>query len=98
MPPISPTPDGIRLTIQVQPRAAATDLAGLHGDALKIRVSAPPVDGAANEALVRFLADVLGVPRSAVTIAHGLSGRRKIVSVTGVGVAEAARRLQVGGG
>jgi uncharacterized protein YggU (UPF0235/DUF167 family) len=54
---------GIRLTIYVQPRASRTELDGRHGDALKIRLAAAPVDGAANEALVRFLADTLARPR-----------------------------------
>jgi uncharacterized protein (TIGR00251 family) len=77
----------------VQPRASRTELAGQHGDALKVRVAAPPVDGAANDALVRFLADVLGVARSAVSIEAGGTGRAKIVRVAGVGPADAARRL-----
>jgi hypothetical protein len=80
----------------VQPRASSTAVAGRHGDALKIRLAAPPVDGAANDALIRFLADRLGVARSAVTIAHGQSGRRKTVLVAGLGTAEATARLEVG--
>jgi len=87
-----------RLTIQVQPRASRTEVVGLHGDAIKIRVAAPPVDGAANEALVRFLAERLGVPRSAVTITAGHGSRRKVVSVEGITAPEAAQRLQVGSG
>ncbi len=86
MPPISPTATGIRLTIQVQPRASRTELAGRHGDALKVRLQAPPVDGAANEALVRFLCESLGVGRSAVRIVSGQGGRRK--TVTGEGISE----------
>jgi uncharacterized protein (TIGR00251 family) len=85
-----------RLTIQVQPRASRTEVVGRHGDAIKIRVAAPPVEGAANEALVRFLAERLGVPRSAVTIAAGHGSRRKLVDVEGITAAEAAQRLQVG--
>ena len=53
---ISETKTGVRLAIQVQPRASRTELAGIHGDALRIRLAAPPVDGAANEELIRFLA------------------------------------------
>ena len=88
----------IRLTIQVQPRASRTEVVGPHGDAIKIRVAAPPVDGAANEALVEFLAERLGVARSAVTISAGHGSRRKVVTVEGITAAEAAQRLHVGSG
>ena len=81
------------LDIHVQPRAARTEIVGPHGDAIKIRVAAPPVDGAANQALVRFIAERLGVPRSAVSLSSGASGRRKRVVVEGLDVAEARRRL-----
>lgn len=96
MPPISPIPDGIRLTLHVQPRASRTEIAGCHGDALKIRLAAPPVDGAANAALIAFLAERLGVPRSAITIRHGESGRRKTVEITGLTAARAEGLLELG--
>ena len=89
--------DGVRLTLHVQPRASRTELAGRHGDALKVRIAAPPVDGAANAELVRFLAELLGVAKSAVEIVSGESGRRKVVAVHGVGL-EAARRVLGGEG
>lgn len=95
MPPITATLTGIRLTIQVQPRASRTELAGRHGDALKVRIQAAPVDGAANEALVRFLSEALGVPRAAVHISAGQGGRRKTVVVKGLTAAQAARRLEL---
>lgn len=79
--------------MRVQPRASRTELAGLHGDALKIRIAAPPVDGAANEALVRFLAERLEVPRSAVSLEAGAAGRSKVVAVAGLAIEAAARRL-----
>jgi uncharacterized protein (TIGR00251 family) len=82
-----------RLTVWVQPRASRTEVTGMHGDAVKIRLAAPPVDGAANEELIRFLADKLGVPRSAVTLAAGQSGRRKIVEVEGIDRATLEKRL-----
>jgi uncharacterized protein (TIGR00251 family) len=88
---------GIRLAVHVQPRASRTAIDGQHGNALKIRVAAPPVDGAANEALVRFLAEVLDRPRSAVQLTAGAGSRRKTVEVTGIGAIEAARRLGLGG-
>jgi len=73
----------ITLTLHIQPGAKKTEFAGLHGDALKIRLAAPPVDGKANEALVRFLADVLDLPKSAVTLKSGQTSRRKVLEVTG---------------
>jgi len=81
--------------VHVVPRARTTDVAGRHGDALKIRLAAPPVDGAANEELVRFLAERLAVPRSAVTIAAGHTGRRKTVKIAGVETADVLRTLDV---
>jgi uncharacterized protein (TIGR00251 family) len=84
---------GTRLAVHVQPRAARTGLAGLHGDALKVRLAAPPVDGAANEALLRFLAEALDVPRADVTLAAGATGRRKSVLVANLPPAVVARRL-----
>jgi uncharacterized protein (TIGR00251 family) len=57
---------------------------GHHGDAIKIKLAAPPVDGAANEELVRFLAERLGVPRGAVQIVAGLTARRKVLQIDGV--------------
>jgi uncharacterized protein (TIGR00251 family) len=68
-------------------------VAGLHGDAIRVRLTAPPVEGAANEALVRFLADRLDVSRSALTLVAGKAGRSKTVEVAGVGPEEARRRL-----
>jgi len=82
------------LVVHVVARARTTDVAGRHGDALKIRLAAPPVDGAANDELVRFLAERLAVPRSAVTIATGHTGRRKTVRVTGIETAAALRALE----
>jgi uncharacterized protein (TIGR00251 family) len=79
--------------VRVQPRASRTELAGRYGDALKIRLAAPPVDGAANEALVRFLAERLKVPRSSVALMAGAGARAKVLAVTGIGLEEAVRRL-----
>jgi uncharacterized protein (TIGR00251 family) len=74
----------LTLHILVQPRASRSEIVGPHGDALKVRLAAPPVDGAANEELVRLLAREYGVPRGAVEIVSGLSSRRKTVRVLGV--------------
>ena len=79
--------------MRVQPRASRTELAGRYGDALKIRLAASPVDGAANEALVRFLAERLNVPRSSVALMAGAGARAKVLAVTGIGLEQAVRRL-----
>ncbi len=73
--------DDLLLRVYVQPRASRDGIAGRHGDALKIRLTAPPVDGAANEALCRFLAKACGVAKSAVTVESGDASRRKTVRI-----------------
>ncbi|HSO06131.1 MAG TPA: DUF167 domain-containing protein [Pelomicrobium sp.] len=77
--------DGGRLilTLHVQPGARRTEVVGLHGDALKLRLAAPPVEGKANAELIRFLAAALGVAPRAVTLVAGDASRRKRVAVTG---------------
>lgn len=85
-----------RLTLHIQPRASRTEVVGPHGDAIKVRLAAPPVDGAANDALVRFVAERLGVPRRAVRLVAGAGGRRKVVEIHGLAAAEARRRLTSG--
>jgi len=82
--------------LHIVPRARATAVAGRHGDALKIRVAAPPAGGAANAELIRFLAARLGRPRSAILITAGQSGRRKTVSISGLESAAALRILEAG--
>lgn len=69
------------LTLHIQPGAKKTEVCGLHGDALKIRLAAPPVDGKANAALLAFVADRLGLPKSAVSLKSGQTSRRKVVEV-----------------
>ena len=88
------TGDGaISLTLHIQPGAKKTEFAGLHGDALKIRLAAPPVDGKSNEALIRFIADTLGLAKSAVSLKSGQTSRRKVVEVQGASVASVAGLL-----
>jgi hypothetical protein len=77
----------ITLTLHVQPGAKQTTIAGLHGDALKIRLAAPPVEGRANEALLRFIADVFKVPLRDVELKQGEQSRHKCVEVLGSAVA-----------
>ncbi len=75
---------GATLSIHVVPRASKDGAAALPDGSLKVRLTAPPVDGAANEALVRFLAGLFGIPRRDVVILAGERGRRKTVRLTGV--------------
>ena len=73
----------ITLTLHIQPGAKKTEVAGLHGEALKIRLAAPPVDGKANEALLKFVAETLRLPKSAVSLKSGQSSRHKVVEIVG---------------
>ncbi len=79
--------------MQVVPRAGVTEVVGRHGDGVRVRVAAPPVDGAANDELVRFIARRLGVSRASVTIARGNAGRRKTVTIAGLTTEAALKRL-----
>ena len=81
------------LAIRVQPRAKRTEVAGERGGAVVIRVSAPPVDGKANEAVCRLIAQRLGVPKTAVEIVRGESARNKLVRIAGLSADEARTRL-----
>lgn len=83
----------VTLTLHIQPGAKKTEVVGLHGDALKIRLAAPPVDGKANAALIEFLAARLGVARSALCLKSGLTSRRKVVEAT---VSESLARACLG--
>ena len=69
--------------LHIQPGAKQSRIAGLHGDALKVRIAAPAVDNKANAALIEFLSETLGVPRSAIAIRRGSMGRRKLVEIAG---------------
>jgi uncharacterized protein len=84
---------GFTLRVRVQPRASRDGLAGEREGALVVRLTAPPVEGAANEALVRFLGRTLGVAPSAVRVVGGATGRNKVVSVAGVDATAARERL-----
>ena len=72
-----------RVDVHVQPRASRSEIVGLHGAALKVRLQAPPIEGAANEALVSLLPERLGVPRRAVRVIAGATSRTKTVEVDG---------------
>ena len=83
------------LRVKAQPRASRNEIAGLIGEELKIRTTAPPVDHAANEALVAFLAETLGCPRRAVTLIRGQTSAHKVFRLDGVSVEQAAKGLRL---
>jgi uncharacterized protein len=85
--------NGTRLRLRVTPGARRPGVAGRHGDGWKIRVSQPPEDGRANDAVLALLAEVLALPRSAVTLVSGETARDKIVALDGIDPAAADRRL-----
>lgn len=75
--------DELTLTLHIQPGAKRSEIAGLHGEALKIRLAAPPIEGRANEALLRFVADLFGVSLRQVELRQGAQSRHKVVAVSG---------------
>lgn len=90
---IRETAKGVLLPVRAVPRASKNEIQGIHGDALKIRLQAPPVEGKANQALIRFLSEMLEIPRSQMSVASGETGRNKSVLITGVIKEELVRRL-----
>lgn len=86
--------EGVTFSVKVIPRAKRDEIVGVERDALKIRLNAPPVEGRANEALIKFLAKMLGVSRSQVEIVRGETARHKLVRVRGVGVEQVRERLR----
>jgi uncharacterized protein (TIGR00251 family) len=91
--PISETSAGVSFAVRVHPRAKKNSITGELGDALKVALTAPPVDGRANEACVEFFAKLLKVPRSSVSIVSGETSRRKVIRVAGLSVDEVRARL-----
>jgi uncharacterized protein (TIGR00251 family) len=85
--------EGVAIRLHVQPRAKVTAFAGVFGDALKLQVKAPPVDGAANEECRRFLACMFGVTRSQVVLKNGAGSRDKTFLIKGIGLNGAMARL-----
>jgi len=90
------TEGGVILRVQVQPRASRDEIAGAHGDAIKIRVTSPPVEGAANTHLLALLAKKLGIPRSRLEFRAGSTSRLKSIAVQGMSAAEVRKRLGEG--
>ncbi len=91
--PIVDTPAGASFVVKVHPRAKKNAITGEIGDALKLSLTAPPLDGKANTACIEFFANLLKVPHSSVTIASGESSRRKVVRVAGLSAEEVRKRL-----
>ena len=92
--PVRDTSAGVAFAVKVQPRARKNAITGVVGDALKLALTAPPVDGRANEACIEFFANLLEVPRSSVTIASGETSRNKVIRVAGLSADEVRRRLR----
>src|SRR5262249_6288428 len=87
------TPDGATFSIKVHPRAKKDAITGEVGEALKVALTAPPLEGRANQACVNFLAKLLKVSRSSVTIAAGQSSRNKVIRIAGLSADEVRQRL-----
>jgi len=87
--------DGVVILLHVQPGARRTGLKGIHGGRLKLAVNAPPVDGKANRACRRFLAELFRVPKSRVELVSGASSRQKGFFISGIGLEEAEKRLSL---
>lgn len=84
---------GVTIKVYVAPRSSSNKVVGVHHGALKVALTAPPVEGAANKALVEFLAKVLDVPRGSVSLASGEASRHKVVRVVGIGAQAALKKL-----
>ncbi len=92
--PVRDTPSGATFQVKVHPRAKKNAITGEAGDALKLALTAPPVEGQANEACIALLAELLNVSRSSVTIAAGESSRNKVIRVSGMSAAQAEAKLR----
>lgn len=91
--PVTSARGGVRVQVYVQPRAGRSEIVGEHGGSIKVRLAAPPVDGAANAELIEFLARRLGIPRRQVALESGETSRRKAVLVSGLRPEDVAARL-----
>jgi uncharacterized protein len=93
MVPVTQGAQGVTFAVKVHPRARKNAITGTVGDALKLALTAPPVEGKANQAVIEFFADLFAIPRSSVTIASGETSRNKIVRVAGVSKPVAEQKL-----
>ncbi|PYX93107.1 MAG: hypothetical protein DMG71_16100 [Acidobacteria bacterium] len=94
--PIHDTAAGATFVVKVHPRAKKNAITGTVGDAIKLALTAPPIEGRANEACIEFFAKFLNVPRSSITIAAGQTSSRKVIRVAGLSAQELRKRLNVG--
>src|SRR3974390_712948 len=92
--PIRDTPAGATFQVKVQPRAKKNAIVGEIGNAVKLALTAPPVEGRANQACIAFFAELLNVPRSSVTIAAGETGRNKLIRISGVSASQVESKLR----
>jgi uncharacterized protein len=92
--PIRDTPSGATFQVKVHPRARKNAITGVVGEALKLALTAPPVEGRANEACIAYLAEFLNVARSSVTIAAGESSRQKLIRVAGLSATQVEVKLR----
>lgn len=88
------TPHGVTFAVKVQPRARRNAISGAVGDALKLAVAAPPLEGRANQAVIEFLAEFFDIPRASVTITSGQRSRIKVVCISGVNPEQVRERLE----
>jgi uncharacterized protein (TIGR00251 family) len=92
---IQDTPNGATFAVKIHPRARKNAVTGELGDALKLSLTAPPVEGRANQACIEFLANLLNLPHSSVTIASGQSSRSKVIRVSGISADAVRKRLGI---
>ncbi len=93
MVPVNETAKGATFAVRVHPRARKNAITGIVGEALKLSLTAPPVEGKANQAVIEFFADLFAIPRSSVTIASGETSRNKMVRICGLTRAAVEQRL-----
>jgi uncharacterized protein (TIGR00251 family) len=91
--PLNQSAKGITFAVKVHPRARKNAITGTVGDALKLALTAPPIEGKANQAVIEFFADLFEIPRSSVTIASGETSRNKVVRISGMDRAAVQQRL-----
>jgi hypothetical protein len=91
--PVNETAKGVTFAIKVQPRARKNAITGTVGDALKLALTAPPVEGKANQAVIEFFADFFEIPRSSVSIASGETSRNKLIRISGISAQRVRERL-----
>jgi uncharacterized protein (TIGR00251 family) len=94
MVPLKESTTGVSFAVKVHPRARKNAITGITGDALKLALTAPPVDGKANQGVIEFFADLFAISRSSVTIASGETSRNKVIRVSGISAEQVRQKLQ----